>query len=187
MIGQFSLISMIWTNHRTLTSLIHRLSQVCVKFRVFASNDETWRIRISRRWPGQYPAVALTANQRPGIDASTNQKPVLDIPTNKMTAGEDEVDNSTNRKPGVNQTPGVEILANQSSGMEASTNRKPGVFSWTEACIAREEECALWGTQESSGALSMRATVCSNAHYSSVDCVRVIRAGELVVSGSRDR
>jgi len=159
------------------------LSQVCVKFRVFAINDETWRIRISRRWPGQYPAVALTANQRPGIDASTNQKPVLDVPTNKITAGEDEVDNSTNqkpvidvptnkitagedevdnstnRKPGVNQTPGVEILANQSSGMEASTNRKPGVFSWTEACIAREEECKLWGAQESSGALSMRATV----------------------------
>ena len=33
----------------------------------------------------------------------------------------------------------------------------------------------------------MRATVCSNAHYSSVDCVKVIRDGELVVSGSRDR
>ena len=67
------------------------LFQVCVKFRVFASNDETWRIRISRRWPGQYPAVALTANQRPGLDASTNQKPVIHVLTNKMTAGEDEV------------------------------------------------------------------------------------------------
>lgn len=33
----------------------------------------------------------------------------------------------------------------------------------------------------------MRATVCSNAHYSSVDCVKVISEGKLVVSGSRDR
>ena len=35
----------------------------------------------------------------------------------------------------------------------------------------------------------LAATVCSNAHYSSVDCVRVVRAGaeQVVVSGSRDR
>lgn len=61
------------------------------------------------------------------------------------------------------------------------------VFSWTEACIAREEESQLWGAQDTSGALGMRATVCSNAHYSSVDCVKIIRDGKLVVSGSRDR
>ena len=116
------------------------LSKVCVKFRDFAKNDATWRIRISRRWAGQYPAVPLTANQ--------------------ITRDEVDDGNLTNQKE---------------------------VFSWTEACIAREEESQLWGAQEGSGALGMRATVCSNAHYSSVDCVKVISDGRLVVSGSRDR
>merc|ERR1712137_89827 len=73
------------------------------------------------------------------------------------------------------------ILTNQKPESGDSTNRKT-VFSWTEACIAREEESLLWGAQGSSGALGMRATVCSNAHYSSVDCVKVIREGKLVVS-----
>ena len=43
----------------------------------------------------------------------------------------------------------------------------------------------MWAGQ---GAV-LAATVCSNAHYSSVDCVRVVRAGaeQVVVSGSRDR
>ena len=126
------------------------LSKVCVKFRDIVKNDATWRIRISRRWPGQYPAVPLTANQ--------------------MT--QDEAENR--------------IMTNQKPAPEDSTNKK-SVFSWTEACIAREEETQLWSAQESSNALRMRATVCSNAHYSSVDCVKVIRDGELVVSGSRDR
>ena len=55
----------------------------------------------------------------------------------------------------------------------------------TQAAISREEECGVWAGQ---GA-GLAATVCSNAHYSSVDCVRVVRAGaeQVVVSGSRDR
>ena len=136
--------------HLDVKFISETLSKVCVKFRDFAKNDATWRIRISRRWPGQYPAVPLTANQ--------------------ITKDEAEDLSLTNQKP--------------ESG--DFTNRKT-VFSWTEACIAREEESLLWGEQGSSGALGMRATVCSNAHYSSVDCVKVIREGKLVVSGSRDR
>ena len=134
--------------HLDVKFITETLSKVCVKFRDLAKNDATWRIRISRRWPGQYPAVPLTANQ--------------------ITKAEDL------------------ILTNQKPESWNSTNRK-AVFSWTEACIAREEESQLWGAQESSDALGMRATVCSNAHYSSVDCVKVIREGKLVVSGSRDR
>ena len=135
-------------DHLDVKFITETLSKVCVKFRDFAKNDTTWRIRIARRWPGQYPAVPLTANQMSKDDA--------------------------------------EFLTNQKQDSGDSANRKT-VFSWTEACIAREEESQLWGAQESSGALSMRATVCSNAHYSSVDCVKVIRDGKLVVSGSRDR
>ena len=136
--------------HLDVKFITETLSKVCVKFRDFAKNDATWRIRISRRWPGQYPAVPLTANQ----------------------ITKDEAEDL--------------ILTNQKPESGDFTNRKT-VFSWTEACIAREEESLLWGEQGSSGALGMRATVCSNAHYSSVDCVKVIREGKLVVSGSRDR
>ena len=136
--------------HLDVKFITETLSKVCVKFRDLAKNDATWRIRISRRWPGQYPAVPLTANQ----------------------ITKDEAEDL--------------ILTNQKPESGDSTNRKT-VFSWTEACIAREEESLLWGAQGSSGALGMRATVCSNAHYSSVDCVKVIREGKLVVSGSRDR
>jgi len=135
-------------DHLDVKFITETLSKVCAKFRDFAKNDATWRIRIARRWPGQYPAVPLTANQ--------------------ITKDE------------------AEFLTNQKQESGDSVNRKT-VFSWTEACIAREEESQLWGAQERSGALGMRATVCSNAHYSSVDCVKVIRDGKLVVSGSRDR
>ena len=138
-------------DHLDVKFITETLSKVCVKFRDFAKNDATWRIRISRRWPGQYPAVPLTANQ--------------------MTKEEAENRNLTNQEPALGKD---------------STKRKC-VFSWTEACIALEEETQLWSAQESSDAPRMRATVCSNAHYSSVDCVKVIRDGELVVSGSRDR
>jgi len=136
-------------DHLDVKFITETLSKVCVKFRDFAKNDATWRIRIARRWPGQYPAVPLTANQ--------------------ITKDE------------------AEYLTNQKQESGDSANRKTSVFSWTEACIAREDESQLWGAQKSSGALGMRATVCSNAHYSSVDCVKVIRDGKLVVSGSRDR
>jgi len=138
-------------DHLDVKFITETLSKVCLKFRDFAKDDATWRIRISRRWPGQYPAVPLTANQ--------------------MTKDEAENRNLTNQEPALGKD---------------STKRKC-VFSWTEACIAREEETQLWSAQESSDAPRMRATVCSNAHYSSVDCVKVIRDGELVVSGSRDR
>jgi len=53
------------------------------------------------------------------------------------------------------------------------------VTDWSKVCIAREEELSLWRGQD------FTASVCSNAHYSSVDCVKIM--GDLVVSGSRDR
>ena len=107
------------------------LSRVSARFAAIAANQETWRIRVARRWPGQYPAVATCDN--------THTHPGLDT------------------------------------------------FNWTEAAISREEECGVWaGAGQGAG---LAATVCSNAHYSSVDCVRVVRAGaeQVVVSGSRDR
>ena len=53
-------------------------------------------------------------------------------------------------------------------------------MDWSQACIAREEELKVWQAPD-----SLHSIVCSNAHYSSVDCVKII--GDLVVSGSRDR
>jgi len=92
--------------------IVEVLSQVSQRFLSLSKNQSTWRIRVSERWPGQYPAV-------------------------------------------------------------------PADIDWTRACIAREEETSFWSNH------SVTAQVCSNAHYSSVDCVRII--GDLVVSGSRDR
>jgi len=92
------------------------VSRVCTYFNVIAKDQATWKIRIAKRWPGQYPAV----------------------PSNEP-------------------------------------------FNWTNACIAREEETKIW----SNLAMNTASITCSNAHYSSVDCVKVM--GNLVVSGSRDR
>ena len=92
--------------------IVEVLSCVSSKFLSISRNETTWKLRLSGRWPGQYPAV-------------------------------------------------------------------PADIDWTKACIAREEEETLWRAH------SITATVCSNAHYSSVDCVKII--GDLVVSGSRDR
>jgi len=54
-------------------------------------------------------------------------------------------------------------------------------FDWTIACIAREEESRKW-----TNILKTTTSItCPTAHYSSVDCVKVL--DRLVVSGSRDR
>jgi len=92
------------------------ISRVCTYFNAIAKDEATWKIRIAKRWPGQYPA----------------------IPSSEP-------------------------------------------FDWTMACIAREEETKIW----SNLAMNTASITCSNAHYSSVDCVKVM--GNLVVSGSRDR
>ena len=125
------------------------VSRVCFKFRDIADNDATWRIRISRRWPGQYPPIPLTSQNTAEI-ISTNQSSEEIISTNDSTDG------------------------------PASTNQK-SVFSWTQACIMREEEAGVWSNVDA----EMMSVTCLNTHYSSVDCVRVIN--NLVVSGSRDR
>ena len=44
------------------------LSRVSARFAAIAANQETWRIRVARRWPGQYPAVATCDNNHPGLD-----------------------------------------------------------------------------------------------------------------------
>ena len=44
------------------------LSRVSARFAAIAANQETWRIRVARRWPGQYPAVATCDNTHPGLD-----------------------------------------------------------------------------------------------------------------------
>ena len=95
--------------------IVEVLSQVSRKFLSISRDESSWRIRLSERWPGQFPAVP-------------------------------------------------------------STN-----ITWSRACIAREEEGKLWCSPDT----SLHSIVCSNAHYSSVDCVKII--GDLVVSGSRDR
>jgi len=92
------------------------LSRVCTYFNTIAKDEATWKIRIAKQWPGQYPAIP----------------------------------------PGLN-------------------------FDWTMACIAREEESRQW-----TNILTSTASItCPTAHYSSVDCVKVL--DRLVVSGSRDR
>ena len=44
------------------------LSRVSARFAAIAANQETWRIRVARRWPGQYPAVATCDNTHPGLN-----------------------------------------------------------------------------------------------------------------------
>jgi len=92
------------------------VSRVCTFFNTIAKDEATWKIRIAKRWPGQYPAIP---------------------PSYK--------------------------------------------FDWTMACIAREEESKQW----SNIATNTTSITCSNAHYSSVDCIKVL--DRVVVSGSRDR
>jgi len=92
------------------------VARVCTYFNSIAKDEATWKIRIAKRWPGQYPA----------------------IPPSKE-------------------------------------------FDWTIACIAREEETKQWGKVDN----VTPSITCSNAHYSSVDCIKVVN--RLVVSGSRDR
>jgi len=58
----------------------------------------------------------------------------------------------------------------------------PPAFCWARAAAAREEETAVWAEQR--GVANI--VTCPTAHYSSVDCVRVLR-DSVVVSGSRDR
>ena len=94
--------------------IVEVLSQVSSKLLTLSRDESSWRIRLSERWPGQYPAV----------------------PTSNI--------------------------------------------DWSRAVIAREEELKLWQCPD-----TLHSMVCSNAHYSSVDCVKII--GDLVVSGSRDR
>ena len=95
--------------------IVEVLSEVSSQFLSISLDQSNWRIRLSERWPGQYPAV----------------------PTRNV--------------------------------------------DWTKACIAREMEQELWQSPDT----NLQSIVCSNAHYSSVDCVKII--GDLVVSGSRDR
>jgi len=95
--------------------IVEVLSEVSSQFLSISRDQSNWRIRLSERWPGQYPAV----------------------PTRNL--------------------------------------------DWTQACIARETEQKLWQSPDT----NLQSVVCSNAHYSSVDCVKII--GDLVVSGSRDR
>eukprot|EP00092_Neocalanus_flemingeri_P006727 GFUD01007267.1.p1 GENE.GFUD01007267.1~~GFUD01007267.1.p1 ORF type:complete len:429 (-),score=115.95 GFUD01007267.1:225-1511(-) len=92
------------------------VSRVCTYFNTIAKDEATWKIRIAKRWPGQYPAIP-----------------------------------------------------------------PPQPFDWTMACIVREEESKLWANISS----DTTSITCSNAHYSSVDCIKVM--DRLVVSGSRDR
>ena len=92
--------------------IVEVLSQVSRRFLSLSSHSPSWMIRLSARWPGQYPPV-------------------------------------------------------------------PAPVDWSQACIAREEELRLWQSGD------LMPTVCSNAHYSSGDCIKII--GGLVVSGSRDR
>jgi len=96
--------------------IIKVVSRVCTYFNSIAKDEATWKIRIAKRWPGQYPAIPPS---------------------------------------------------------------QP--FDWTMACIAREEQTSQWGKV----ATIPTSITCSNAHYSSVDCVQVV--DRLVVSGSRDR
>lgn len=92
------------------------VARVCTYFYSIAKDEATWKIRIAKRWPGQYPAIP-----------------------------------------------------------------PPHKFDWTIACIAREEETKQWAN-----VANINPTItCSNAHYSSVDCIKVVN--RLVVSGSRDR
>jgi len=133
--------------------IVEVLSCVNLKFRQFAENDATWKIRIHRRWPGQYPAIPMTCDT---IDSSTNHRTVNENLTNQ---------NSENFM--------TTVTANQKGAIEK--------FSWTEACINREESSRVWLDPES----HTSQVTCSNAHYSSVDCVKVL--GNLIVSGSRDR
>ena len=93
------------------------VSRVCTYFNSIAKDEATWKIRIAKRWPGQYPAIP---------------------PSHP--------------------------------------------FDWTMACIAREEETKQWGEATT---IVPPSITCSNAHYSSVDCIKVMN--RLVVSGSRDR
>ena len=37
--------------------IVEVLSQVSQRFMSLSKNQSTWRIRVSERWPGQYPAV----------------------------------------------------------------------------------------------------------------------------------
>jgi len=92
------------------------VARVCTYFNSIAKDEATWKIRIAKRWPGQYPAI-------PPVQG----------------------------------------------------------FDWTMACIAREEETRQWGQVTN----TTNNITCSNAHYSSVDCIKVVN--RLVVSGSRDR
>jgi len=92
------------------------LSRVCTYFHSIAKDEATWKIRIAKQWPGQYPAIPPNAP-----------------------------------------------------------------FDWTLACIAREEESRKWCNPRS----ILPNVTCSNAHYSSVDCIKVVN--NLIVSGSRDR
>jgi len=93
------------------------VARVCTYFNSIAKDEATWKIRIAKRWPGQYPAIPPKQE-----------------------------------------------------------------FDWTMACIAREEETRQWGQVTN---YTTNNITCSNAHYSSVDCIKVVN--RLVVSGSRDR
>ena len=96
--------------------IVEVLSQVSTKFHTLSQDESSWRIRLSKRWPGQYPAVPF--------------------PTSKIC--------------------------------------------YRDSFVARAEELKIWQCPD-----NLHSIVCSNAHYSSVDCVKII--GDLVVSGSRDR
>ena len=37
--------------------VVHRLSLVCKELHQLISDDATWKIRISKRWPNQYPII----------------------------------------------------------------------------------------------------------------------------------
>ena len=134
-------------NYLDVKFIVDVFAGVCIKFKDVANNDATWRIRISRRWPGQYPAIPLVNE-----NCEIRQLPYS---TTDMT---------------IDNTDGQTMFTEQNDA-----------FSWTEACIAREEETRIWTNPE----VMMKAIVCSNAHYSSVDCVKIIK--DLVISGSRDR
>jgi len=130
--------------------IVDVLSRVNLKFKQFAENDATWRIRIHRRWPGQYPAIPLACDT---VDSLTIHKK--------------ENENLTNQ--------------NAENSLTDNQNQAVRKFSWTEACINREESTRVWSDPD----LYTSQVTCSNAHYSSVDCVKVL--GDLIVSGSRDR
>ncbi|XP_035218958.1 F-box/WD repeat-containing protein 9-like [Stegodyphus dumicola] len=42
--------------------VINVLSQVCQKFKEIIENDTTWRMRISEKWPRQYPMIAADSS-----------------------------------------------------------------------------------------------------------------------------